>query len=478
MNGLSRCEVAPKLPSMRVLVAACLLVVALGHGCSEPPEPTGSVTPEVDTDVVAFVNVNVVAMTSPQVLESHTVLVDEGRISGLGPTGEVTIPTGATRVDGTGRYLMPGLTEMHGHLPDPTMPPEVTENVLFLYVANGVTTVRGMQGNDAQIALRKRIRDGELLGPQLVLGSPAMYGDRVTSPEQAEALVREFDDTGYDLVKIHEGLSPETYDVIAGTARQLGMPFGGHVPDPVGLFRALEAGQETIDHLDNYVEALVPEGRELEEPPGLRGAHELLDRIDESRIDLVVRKTLEADGSVVPTMVLWETGIYPTRASEALLEERSEVAYMPENTVERWVEAVDSRIEEADPEAMAQLGALRRRILKALSEGGVRILLGTDSPQIFSVPGFSIHREMELYTEIGMSPYDVLAAGTKVPGQFLLGDFGTIELGQRADLLLLEANPLNDVANVSKRVAVMVNGELVTEETIQERLKEIASSYR
>ncbi len=461
---------------MRNRLSAGLLLFAVGYGCSEP-EPTGSATPEIDTDVIAFVNVNVVPMTTEQVFESYTVLIDEGRIRDIGPVAATTIPTGATRIDGTGRYLMPGLTETHGHLPSASVPAMVTENFLFLYIANGVTTVRGMQGNDSQIALREKIRTGELLGPQLVLGSPSMTGTDVTSTEQAEALVRSYDEAGYDLVKVHEGLAPEVYDAVAGTAFQLGMPFAGHVSDHVGLFRALDIGQSTIDHLDNYVEALVPEGQELEEPPGLRGAHELLERIDESRIDLLVQKTLDADGSVVPTMVLWESGIYATRPSEVLLEERPEIAYMPKETVERWVEAVDARIEEADPEAMMRLAALRRRILKALHDGGVRILLGTDSPQIFSVPGFSIHREMKLYTEVGMSPYDVLASGTKVAGDFLTGDFGRIELGQRADLLLLEANPLDNVANVSKRVGVMVNGEFITEEEIQKRLKEIAASY-
>ena len=147
-------------------------------------------------------------------------------------------------------------------------------------------------------------------------------------------------------------------------------------------------------------------------------------------------------------MVLWESGIYATRPSEELLEERPEVAYMPKEIVEQWVEAVDSRVAEADPDVMARLAALRRRLLKSLHDGGVRVLLGTDSPQIFSVPGFSIHREMKLYTEIGLTPYEVLATGTRVVGDYMTGDFGRVALGQRADLLLLEANPLEDVANV------------------------------
>ena len=312
---------------MRVEVAAILLFVATGSGCVDPAPPR-SVTPAINENVTAFVNVNVVPMTSRQVLEEYTVLVEDGRITGFGPSYGIPIPTGATRIDGRDKYLMPGLTEMHGHLPNPSMPSEVMENVLFLYVANGVTTVRGMQGHETQFQIRERIRgegfrDDKLIGPQLLLGSPALSGDTVTSVEQAESLVRDYDDAGFDLLKIHEGLSSDLYDTIAGTARQLGMIFGGHVPDQVGLLRALQVRQTTIDHLDNYVEALVPESQELEEAPGLRGAHELLDRFDESRIELLVRKTRESDVSVVPTMVLWESGIYPTRPSEEILKERN-----------------------------------------------------------------------------------------------------------------------------------------------------------
>ena len=126
------------------------------------------------------------------------------------------------------------------------MPAEVTENVLFLYVANGVTTVRGMQGNASQLVLRERIAAGEVVGPDLILGSPSLNGNRVESAEQAEALVREYHEAGFDLLKVHEGLTPEEYDAIATTANELGIPFAGHVSDHVGLFKALEAGQTIV----------------------------------------------------------------------------------------------------------------------------------------------------------------------------------------------------------------------------------------
>ncbi|MGH9388933.1 MAG: amidohydrolase family protein, partial [Vicinamibacteria bacterium] len=237
---------------------------AASISCSEVQAPTdgngGAVT--------AFVGVNVGPMDSERVVEGQTVRVEHGHISAFGPVDDVEIPDGATQIDGAGKYLMPGLAEMHGHLPSPDMPEAVTENVLFLYVANGVTTVRGMQGNPSQIPLRERIDRGELLGPRLVLGSPSMSGGNVATVEDAKRLVREYKDQGFDLLKVHETLSAEVYDAIAATAGEIGIPFGGHVTDTVGLFHALEAGQTTIDHLDNYVEALVPEGQAPREAPG------------------------------------------------------------------------------------------------------------------------------------------------------------------------------------------------------------------
>jgi len=434
-------------------------------------------TEEVGPDVVALVDVHVVPMDNERVLEGQTVLVEDGTIAAVGPTGEIDLPAGATRIEGNGRYLIPGLAEMHGHLPSPEMPAQVTEDVLFLYVANGVTTVRGMQGNPNQLELRARINRGELIGPRLVVGSPAMEGENVETVEEAERLVREYSAAGFDLLKVHEGLTHEVYDAIAATANEVGISFGGHVSDHVGLLDALEAGQQTIDHLDNYVEALIPENQMPADPPGLRGIDGFVDRVDESRLERVVQATLDADASVVPTMVFWESGVFPLRPSAGVVAERAELQYLPAEIVEPWIEAVDAILAEKDPEAVRQLTALRRRILVALHRGGVRILLGTDSPQVFNVPGFSIHREMALYVDAGMTPYEVLSSGTRVVGEFLDGNSGTIEEGKRADLILVDGNPLEDIGRVAHSAGVMVRGQWIPEEEIQTRLTEIASRY-
>ena len=454
-----------------VAVAAVLAVLA---GCGDPlPQVQGA---------LAFVGVNVVPMTEPGVplvVENRTVVVTDRRIASMHPADEVEVAAGAEVVEAEGMYLMPGLAEMHGHLPGPRMVQSDARNLLFLYVANGVTTVRGMQGERSQLGLRARIARGQSLGPQLFVSSPSMSGGRVTTPEQGEQLVREYNELGYDLVKMHEGLAPDVFDAVAATAAEVGLPFGGHVPDAVGLRRALASGQVSIDHLDNTIEALVPDGQLPAEGGGLFGVGDLLDRVDMHLLPQLVEDTRAAGAWMVPTMVLWETVFFGDRSAAELRAARPEVRYMPPETVEQWERVVDGRAAAADPEANRRVAELRRRILQALHEGGVPIVLGTDSPQIFSVPGFSVHHEMALWVAVGMTPYEVLEAGTRRVAEYFdaLDDFGTIEIGRRADLLLLTANPIDDVANVARRAGVMVNGRWWSEERIQERLAGIAQFY-
>ena len=221
---------------------------------------------------LAFVGVTVLPMAGPGgpvVLENQTVVVAGRQIASINPAGEVEVGDDVEVIEAEGQYLMPGLAEMHGHLPSPRMLPADAKNLLFLYVANGVTTVRGMQGDRSQFTTRDQIARSETIGPRLFLGSTSMHGARVTTPEQAEQLVREYKQAGYDLLKVHEDLTLDVFDAMAATASEVGIPFGGHVPDRVGLLHALEAGQVSIDHLDNYIQALVPEETRPADLPGL-----------------------------------------------------------------------------------------------------------------------------------------------------------------------------------------------------------------
>jgi imidazolonepropionase-like amidohydrolase len=416
------------------------------------------------TPITAFVNVNVVPMDRERVIENQTVIVREGRITEIGPANKIKVPDGATRIDGSGKYLMPGLAEMHGHVPPPSAPKAYMEAVLFLYAANGVTTVRGMLGATNQLALRDRANRGEIVSPTLYLAGPSFNGDSVNSPEQAASMVRSQKQEGWDLLKVHPGLTRDEYDAMAKTAKEVGIRFGGHVPAEVGLIHALEMGQETIDHVDGYIEYLKGD----------------VGPLDEARLAEVVRRTKAAGAWIVPTMALWETLIGYSDLNT--LAAMPELKYTPPQQAEQWKNIHQKRVNapDFDRKKAGLIATSRMRILKSLHEGGVRILLGTDAPQQFSVPGFSIHREMALMVKCGFTPYQIIQSGTKNVGDYLKDkdDFGTVEVGKRADLILLQGNPLKDVANIAKSASVMVRGRWLPEAEIRGRLDEIAASLR
>ena len=238
--------------------AAALVAVAVAAavtGCAAP-EPVPGLQEPVP-GLMAFTNVNVLPMTSDAVLPGQTVVVRDGVIAATGPADEVDVPPGATVVDGEGRFLMPGLAEMHAHVPPGNNPPrEEVEDILFLYVANGITTIRGMLGSAYQIPLAAELERGEVLGPNFYVGAPSLNGGTAPTPEAAETLIRAHVEAGYHLQKIHPGVPLAAWDHMAEVAREVGLTFGGHVPAAVGLVHAIETGMSTVDHLDGYVQAV------------------------------------------------------------------------------------------------------------------------------------------------------------------------------------------------------------------------------
>jgi imidazolonepropionase-like amidohydrolase len=325
---------------------------------------------------------------------------------------------------------------------------QFAERVAFLYVAGGITSVRGMQGHPNQFALRERINSGELVGPRLWLSSPPLHGGNVANAVAADTTVRNFKKAGYDLLKVHENLSREAYDAIVKTAREVNIPFGGHVSNHVGVLAALDAKQTTIDHLDNYVEEI------------------------QSDLDIasLVDKTVKAGVANVPTMPLWEVimGVH----DPATMMNRPELKYMPPAMVEQWRTQVATIRGQADPQEATRVIELRNRLLKALSDAGAVLLLGSDAPQLFSVPGFSIQREMESWAAAGLQPFRILQAGTTAVAAHMndTANSGTVSVGKRADLLLLDANPLADVKHVARKSGVMVNGRWLAWPDIEKRL--------
>lgn len=458
---------APAVIAAATLVLAWIAAPACaGTEAESNPraDPGAEADPErARQDRVAFVHVTVVPMDTERALEDHTVIVEGDRIVAVGPAGSIPVPDDATVIDATGKWLMPGLAEMHGHVPPLDAPAHHLESVLFLYAANGITTVRGMLGHPGQLALKDRVASGELVGPNLYLAGPSFSGGSVDSPEQADAKARRQAAEGWDLLKVHPGLTRAEYDAMAAAARETGMRFGGHVPEEVGLLHAIEAGQETFDHIDGYEAHLGT----FEGP------------LDEAELAEIVRVSREAGVWIVPTQVLWET-LYGTADLDSL-RALPELVYAPPEQVERWIESFEERVAAPDFDLAERRRwtAARMRILEALHDGGVKILMGTDAPQQFSVPGFSLHREIARMTEAGMSSYEVLVTGTRNVGEYFANesDFGTVEPGNRADLVLLGADPLADVGNVAAIEGVMVAGRWLPKAEIDERLEAVAAGY-
>ena len=409
-------------------------------------------------ETIVFRNVNVVSMTSPKVLEKQNVIVRDGKIESVS-TRLAKMPDGTKVVDGTGKFLMPGLAEMHGHVPPAQAPNGATEDTLFLYVANGITTVRGMLGHPGQLELREKSKRGEIVAPNLYLAGPSFNGNSVNSPEEAIAKVRAQKKEGWDLLKVHPGLTRAEYDAMAKTAREEKIRFGGHVPEEVGLEHAIEMGQETFDHIDGYGELL-----EADKGP-----------VDPKKLAAIVKKSKDAGVWIVPTSALWEV-LFNTIPLETLTA-YPELKYVPANAVAQWSTAYNSRLAQLPREAAKNIIENRTRILRALHEGGVRILMGTDAPQQFSVPGFSLHRELLRMRDAGMSNYEILKSGTVNVGSYFAEPFGTVAAGQRADLVLLDASPLADIRNVDKISGVMVRGRWLDRAALDARLAAIEKKH-
>lgn len=461
-----------------VLIHVIALTVGMCAGVARAQAPP--------TSTVAFLGVNVVPMDRERVIERQTVLVRDGKIIEIGPATRVRVPAGATVVNGFGKYLMPGLAEMHSHIPAANAPEQMVRDIMFLYVANGVTTIRGMLGAPNQLTLREQTARGQITGPTIFVGAPSLNGQSAPTPDVGARLVREHKRAGYDFLKLHPGLSRAVYDSIVTVARRVGITFAGHVSTGVGLPRTLEARQSTIDHLDGYLEAAIPDTVRARMTGAIPFA-QMVAAVDTTRLRYWAGRTRTTGTWNVPTVFLWETFYAPESAE--VLARRTEMRYAPVQVVDGWMQQKrnmtrNQSTQGVTPASARRYLAMRRFTLRALADSGSPLLMGTDSPQLFNVPGFSLHREIALLQEIGLTPYQILVSGTRNVASYaaqdlkLDGAFGAVAVGNRADLLLLDANPLADARNVANRAGVMVRGRWYPAAELDRGLEEMARRYR
>lgn len=462
-------EPKKRLPLLAATVLAGLLAT------------TAIPAPAAAQGAYAFVDVGVVPMTRYGVLEHQTVVVRDGTIRAVGPVDSVAAPSDATVIRGEGRWLLPGLAEMHAHVPGSDTPREVTEDLLFLYVANGITVIRGMQGASGQITLKLAALRNEIVSPIMYLASPAITGDRVAEVDSVEVLVRDYARRGWDLIKVHEGLTRETWDRLVDAAIDRGISYGGHVSDSVGLRYALATGISTVDHLDGYLEEVVSDTLQARLEAGEDvPLDSLLAGVEAQEVRAIAGRTRAASTYVVPTLYLWENLHRPLDPDSMLA--LPEMRYVPRAMRREWT---DQKIRSgADPRRTARrLAQVRMEVVKALNDAGADLLMGTDSPQMFNVPGFSLYRELPLMAAAGLTPYEVLLTGTRNVAEYAstelgeAGNFGAVETGNRADLILLEGNPLEDLSALKRRAGVMLRGRWLPADMIEARLEGIARKY-
>jgi imidazolonepropionase-like amidohydrolase len=447
----------------RALMAATLLFCSLSAFAAAPPPAH---------DVIAFVGVNVVPMTGELVLERQTVLTAGGVIAAVGREDQVRVPRGAFVVKGHGKYLMPGLAEMHAHVPSGANSRAYRDDVLFLYVANGVTFARGMLGSPEHLALRSELAAHQMIGPRLYTSGPSLNGESVTGAEQGAEMVREQKRAGYDFLKLHPGLSRDSFLAIARTAHEVGITFGGHVSRDVGLRLALENRQGTIDHLDGYMLAVSSAADDPTAHPDNLG---LVLKHEPSRIADVVTRTRAAGTWVVPTQSLSENMIGP-ETPEAL-DARPEMRYVSPKLRADYRKRKQGTldIKSLTPELSSKYLGVRRQIIKALHDADAGLLLGSDAPQLFNVPGFAAHRELQAMVDAGLTPYQALRMGTSAPAAFVRepGKFGIVAVGASADAVLVDANPLVNIGNAQKISGVLVRGRWLSRQFIDAGLDEL-----
>jgi cytosine/adenosine deaminase-related metal-dependent hydrolase len=435
--------------------------------------------------VWAIEGATILPLDRDSVFRNATILIRDGRIADVGPASSVNVPGGARRIDGTGKWVIPGLVDMHAHLyADEWVPDSVAPYELGVYLAQGVTTARLMIGTPVHHRLRADLEAGKIIGPQLWIASPQFAGRNdpnsqvVTTAQDARRAVREMAAAGYDFIKLTVDITPEVYDAVTDEAARLGIRVVGHVDPRVGVARALGAKQQ-IEHLDAYMESVLVDSAVGRPSVSDVGAYRLanwetIDLVDARKVEALAGATARAGIYVTPTLAFFRLW-FATRQSDEEVRSRPDYGHIPAKMRDGY-ERARAQYWKNPPSAerRAKYIAIRNRMVKSIVDSGGHIMAGSDGPGGLMGYGWSLHRELAMLVDAGLSPMQALSAATRVPAQYIGADreWGTLQRGKRADLVLLDGDPLADIRNTSRITAVSVGGRLLERRELERMVEQ------
>lgn len=422
-------------------------------------------------------NVHVLDMDRGQFRENQHILVKNGKIHDILPVGtNYSKNEGIQIIDGKGAFAIPGLAEMHSHIPTTdTGDFSYIQDVMWLYLANGILNVRGMIGHSSHLELKNKIASGEITGPRIFAAGPSLNGNSVENPEMGIQMVRDQKQKGYDHLKLHPGLDMPKLLAITQTAKEVDIMIGGHVSLDVGLENSLNNGYRSVEHMDGYIEAMIADKTRLD--PQVAGPFSMLlvKEADMSKLPELLQLTKETKAWIAPTLTLFERFFGYIPADEFRLE--PEMKYMPGIQVQQWVNQKKLLENQGvlKEENVKPYLEFRKNLLKTLFEGGVPIIMSSDSPQVFNVPGFSIHNEIKSMHEAGIPAIEILKSGSINVAKYFEkeGEFGVIEKNAAADFVLLSGNPLTDLNQLKNIKGIMVEGKWISKDKLDEELQRI-----
>ncbi|HXG95491.1 MAG TPA: amidohydrolase family protein [Gemmatimonadales bacterium] len=425
-------------------------------------------------------HVAVIDVIAGRVQPDMTIEIRGRRIAAVSDGRHVRVPAGAILIEGRGRYLIPGLWDMHVHV---SFPPGAAQIFLPLMVANGVLGARDMHSLlSIVVPLKHAVASGSQIGPRLFVAGPAVDGPHsylpaaqvVRTSDEAREAVRQLKAGGVDFIKVYSSLPRELYFAVDSEAKRVGLPFVGHVPYPVTAAEASDAGQRSMEHLTEVdVGTSSEEGKikseEVEAMDQRRGSIPDVNRLratyDSGRAAALFERFRRNDTWQVPTLVVLHNAGQSARGGRRT--DDSLLTYIPKALREYWASL--------PPDVAAHMGALdsiHAALVGPMNRAGVPLLAGTDCPNPYVYPGFSLHDELGLLVRAGLTPAEALRTATINPARFLgvTDSLGSVATGKVADLVLLEANPLDDIANTKRIRAVIRGGRLLDRAALNQLL--------